>query len=132
MYLKLNNGIIEKYPYTIGELRRDNPKTSFPANPTNELLAEWNVYPVTQVITPNTTYKQNIAEGTPELVNGEWKQVWVVTDKPNDEVNQIHESLRAEAYRTESDPLFFKAQRGEIEMQVWLNKVAEIKTRFPK
>ena len=132
MYIKLNNGQIEKYPYSIGLLRRDNPKTSFPANPTNELLAEWNVYPVTQAIMPNITYKQNIEEGTPELVNGEWTQVWNVTDKPQVEIDEITTSLRAEAYRNESDSLFFKAQRGEIEMQVWLNKVAEIKTRFPK
>ena len=32
----------------------------------------------------------------------------------------------------EADPLFFKAQRGEVEQQVWLDKVAEIKARYPK
>jgi hypothetical protein len=36
---------------------------------------------------------------------------------------------RAEAYRFESDPLFFKWQRGEVEKQAWLDKVAEIKAR---
>lgn len=40
------------------------------------------------------------------------------------------EQLRLEAYRNESDPLFFKWQRGEIEQQVWLDKVAEIKARY--
>lgn len=39
------------------------------------------------------------------------------------------EQLRLEAYRNESDPLFFKWQRGEIDKQVWLDKVAEIKAR---
>jgi hypothetical protein len=39
-------------------------------------------------------------------------------------------AARAEAYRTESDPLFFKAQRGEITMNEWLAKVEEIKQRF--
>lgn len=42
------------------------------------------------------------------------------------------ERNRKEAYESASDPLFFKAQRGEIEQQVWLDKIAEIKTRFPK
>lgn len=37
---------------------------------------------------------------------------------------------RACAYRDEADPLFFKFQRGEIDKQVWLDKVAEIKARF--
>lgn len=41
-----------------------------------------------------------------------------------------NEQLRAEAYRNESDPLFFKYQRGEVEKQVWLDKVAEIKARY--
>jgi hypothetical protein len=34
------------------------------------------------------------------------------------------------AYRVESDPLFFKAQRGEATQQEWLDKVAEIKARY--
>jgi hypothetical protein len=42
------------------------------------------------------------------------------------------EANRRTAYAAESDPLFFKAQRGEIEQQVWLDKVAEIKARYPK
>ena len=37
---------------------------------------------------------------------------------------------RSEAYRTESDPLFFKSQRGEATQQEWLDKVAEIKARY--
>lgn len=41
-----------------------------------------------------------------------------------------HEQLRSEAYRNESDPLFFKYQRGEVEKQVWLDKVVEIKARY--
>jgi hypothetical protein len=39
---------------------------------------------------------------------------------------------RQQAYITEADPLFFKAQRGEATMEEWQAKVAEIKTRFPK
>lgn len=42
------------------------------------------------------------------------------------------DAARLAAYQTESDPLFFKAQRGEATMEEWQAKVAEIKTRFPK
>jgi hypothetical protein len=42
------------------------------------------------------------------------------------------DSNRRAAYTAEADPLFFKAQRGEIEQQEWLDKIAEIKARFPK
>ena len=42
------------------------------------------------------------------------------------------ERNRKAAYTAESDPLFFKAQRGEATMEEWQAKVAEIKARFPK
>ncbi len=46
-------------------------------------------------------------------------------------VDEAIENRRA-AYVAESDPLFFKAQRGEATEQEWLDKIAEIKARFPK
>lgn len=45
---------------------------------------------------------------------------------------KIVEQNRLTAYRNESDPLFFKAQRGEIATQEWLDKVQEIKKQYPK
>lgn len=41
------------------------------------------------------------------------------------------QAARAAAYKAESDPLFFKAQRGEATMEEWLALVAEIKSRYP-
>ena len=40
-------------------------------------------------------------------------------------------ALRAAAYQKESDPLFFKTQRGEAEVGEWLALVQSIKSRFP-
>lgn len=40
-------------------------------------------------------------------------------------------SARAEAYRNEADPLFFKTQRGEALMAEWSAKIEEIRTRYP-
>jgi len=45
---------------------------------------------------------------------------------------QATEQMRRNAYQQESDPLFFKAQRGEATFEEWQAKVAEIKIRFPK
>jgi len=47
------------------------------------------------------------------------------------ELQQV-ENNRSNAYRNESDPLFLKWQRGEATEQEWLDKIAEIKERFPK
>jgi hypothetical protein len=38
---------------------------------------------------------------------------------------------RAAAYQSESDPLFFKWQRGEGTEQEWLDAVASIRDRYP-
>jgi hypothetical protein len=38
---------------------------------------------------------------------------------------------RAAAYAAEADPLFFKAQRGEVSMDDWTAAVEAIRARFP-
>ena len=45
--------------------------------------------------------------------------------------NQRMERFRQEAYRNESDPLFFKYQRGDATKAEWLSKIEEIKQRYP-
>ena len=81
---------------------------------------------------------QNIVELTPELVGEQWTQVWSVTDATPEEIAERTEqqleqirAQRADAYREEADPLFFKYQRGEGSEQDWLDKVQEIRERFP-
>jgi hypothetical protein len=63
---------------------------------------------------------------------------WVVFTKTQEELDAdaayvlaSNKAARAEAYRNESDPLFFKAQRNEIPMADWIAKVNEIKTLYP-
>lgn len=45
--------------------------------------------------------------------------------------NKLAKENRARAYQAEADPMFFKAQRGEITQQEWLDKIAEIQARYP-
>lgn len=78
-----------------------------------------------------------------ELLSGQSKGKTIVADAsgrpmlqdpPEPTAEQIVAYVtgaRAAAYVSESDPLFFKAQRGEATMEEWLAKVAEIKARFP-
>ena len=137
MHIKLTNSTPENY--SIGQLRRDNPQVSFPKNIPDDTLAEYYVYPLTPADQP--TYDSSthrIEEGTPVLVDGVWTQVWNVIALTAEEIAQKQadhaaqvEAQRAEAYRNESDPLFFKSQRGEATHQEWLDKVDEIKARYP-
>lgn len=58
----------------------------------------------------------------------------ILADVPppsEDDLLKTAKATRALAYQAESDPIFFKWQRGEATEQEWLDKVAEIKTRYP-
>lgn len=41
------------------------------------------------------------------------------------------DAWRKSAYQQEADPLYFKWQRGESTQQAWLDKIAEIRQRYP-
>lgn len=45
--------------------------------------------------------------------------------------NSMQSQLRADTYKLESDPVFFKAQRDEATMEEWKALVEEIKARYP-
>ena len=41
MYAKVENNVVVRYPYSVADLWRDNPQTSFPLNLSDAALAEW-------------------------------------------------------------------------------------------
>jgi uncharacterized protein involved in type VI secretion and phage assembly len=48
--------------------------------------------------------------------------------RPTKEQQQAN---RAAAYTAEADPIFFQYQRGEATEQDWLDKIEEIRARYP-
>lgn len=100
MYIKITNGLPEIY--TIGQLRRDNPQTSFPRNIPDELLATYDVYPLVPTDRPVTDHTKNVYEDLASFVEGVWVQTWVVTDATPQEVEQ-RALERAQSVRSERD-----------------------------
>ena len=49
-----------------------------------------------------------------------------------EEYNAYIDRQREAAYRQEADPLGMQVMRGDIDKDVWLAKIAEIKQRYPK
>lgn len=137
MYIKIIEGVPKKY--SINQLRMDNPQISFPSAITDSILFEYGVYPLTATNPPSyDRLTQNLLEGIPVQINDEWVQTWVVQEASYEEIEQRKaeeifslKMQRANAYREEADPLFFKAQRGEATIQEWENKVKEIRDRYP-
>jgi len=60
-FVKLENGQPAKYPYTVGDFRKDNPQTSFPRNIPVTILRRHGVQPVMELPKPNTNLYQMAA-----------------------------------------------------------------------
>ncbi|CAB5222664.1 hypothetical protein UFOVP373_23 [uncultured Caudovirales phage] len=86
-----------------------------------------------------------VIKAPPALLEGQRAQffngTWVVIDpepivepEPEPELPPTKDDLRASRqadYAQEADPLFFMVQRGEATEAEWLDKIAEIKARYP-
>jgi len=74
MFVKATNGQIDQYPYTVGDLRRDNPNTSFPKVIPEATMAAFDMYPVGYEAAPEydpMTHRLQHS-GTPVLKDGKW------------------------------------------------------------
>lgn len=87
MLVKVVNGRVEKYPYSISDLRLDNPGTSFPKVTPDATLAAYGVYSVSDTPRPNADYTKNVVEDEPRQVDGKWTQVWNVSDASPEEIS---------------------------------------------
>ena len=88
MYAKINNGVVEKFPYSIGELRKDHSNKSLPRNIPDEWLPNLGMVPVHNTQFPSVDHTKNVAEGTPIFNDAaqRWERVWNVTDATAEEV----------------------------------------------
>jgi hypothetical protein len=66
---------------------------------------------------------------SPKPTKKEIEKAWAEVREEIDRENV--QRLRRGAYEKESDPIFFKYQRGEAEKQEWLDLIEEIKQRYP-
>lgn len=78
MYAKLtNDNQIGQYPYTVGDLRRDNSNTSFPRQIPDETLSEYGVVKVKSTTQPSfDSIVERPKELLPVLTGTEWVQQW--------------------------------------------------------
>jgi hypothetical protein len=84
MFVKTKDGQLERYPYTVGDLRRDNPRTSFPKNVPTDMLADYGVYPVVRAAVPqfDSLVQSLVAHAAPTEDAGQWVLGYDVVQKP--------------------------------------------------
>lgn len=90
MFVKVNtNGSVNQFPYTIGQLRRDNNNISFPKIIPNSLLETFNVFPVELEDISDYDRRTQYIENSeiPELVDNQWVLKKIICDKTSEEIN---------------------------------------------
>ena len=93
MHLKLTNGTPAKY--TLGQLRRDNPNTSFPKLIPDVLLASYDVYPYTRPSVPEyDSLSHRLTDGSFEQVAVAWSLPYVFEKQPQDQAERNIRSRR--------------------------------------
>ena len=96
MYLKTdeNDNVIE-YPYSIAQLKRENPSTSFPQNPSDDVLAGFNVYRVNrETLAATNTQVIDYATTPTKNSDGFWILAGTVRDKTDAEIQRDADAMR--------------------------------------
>jgi len=97
MYVKITSGSVDTFPYSVGQLRRDNPQTSFPRQVSDEMLAAYDVYPVTVDDQPSYDDRtQTVAQNaTPTGSGSTWTLGWTTTAKTAEETQEYDDNVAA-------------------------------------
>jgi hypothetical protein len=107
-YFKLTNGA--PTPYSLGQLRKDNPEHGFPLRPTDEWLADWDVYPYTVAETPDhdPITEKVVDDGFSQGETGAWFLNRRVVQRPEEQVAQTIRTMRDQKLR-DTDWLVIRA-----------------------
>jgi hypothetical protein len=107
MYIKLINGIPENY--TIGQLRRDNPQTSFPKNISDNILEQYDMYPVNVLPRPEINMDTHyLKQSAFYQVDGNWQVHYYAEPLPEIQASEAIRNTRDQLL-TESDWIVAKS-----------------------
>ena len=85
LLVKITNGEVEQFPYTLGNLRRDNPQTSFPKQIPSAIFENYGVYSVTESDRPSYDHLvQSLVRGTP-VYSDSWNVSYTAENLPQDQ-----------------------------------------------
>jgi len=91
MYLKVSGSTIT-YPYSVQNLKNENPSTSFPTIIADSLLESFNIY---KVQTKSSGYDsddtKDVTEVTPTLSGSVYVQTYNITDADEETINKRRE-----------------------------------------
>ena len=140
LLVKTSNGQVEQFPYTLGDLRRDNPQTSFPKKIGDAILASYGIYhvmpetqpeydPLVQVLVRDPEPHNNetaVNEETGETYKtGRWVIGYTAENKPQDEAEQAIRNKRDQLL-AETDWMALSDVTMSTEMQSYRQALRDI------
>tara|TARA_Y100000310_G_C20611114_1_gene778058 strand:- start:41 stop:478 length:438 start_codon:yes stop_codon:yes gene_type:complete len=144
MYAKIDGDVVAKYPYTMDDLKKDNPFVGFPTNSISnpDISSEYGVVSVGNSTAPDADAGFKVEESTPVKDGERWVQGWSQVAKTAEEIaedervaSEVQEVYpdwhvnRRLAYGREIEQIEFITENG---VEAWQAKVAEIKALYPK
>lgn len=132
MYVLAFGTVVKRFPYSVTQLRRDNPNVSFPQDLSNEELAVWNVYPVVSKDAPaHNNATENCVMVNPILQKNQWVQQWLVTTATPAEVAKRAErqcaDIRADRNRRLADCDWTQVSDSPVDRAVWASYRQELR-----
>ena len=105
-YVKTHDGQVQKFPYTMGDLRKDNPHTSFPRRIPDDMLALYGVFEVEVDTAPAVDEKnyKAVRADVPTYANDVWHLQWSVVEKTPEEKQRYYDAA-ASRIRSKRDQL---------------------------
>lgn len=103
MYAKIKNNVVVKYPYGWVDFEVDNNNTNYGSSQPDILtifpdtdIAKQGFICVDVISSPQPIFdesRQIVSEGTPSLIDGVWKQTWVLTEMTDEQIaeNEIRQ-----------------------------------------
>lgn len=87
MYVKIQNGAVVQYPYSVLQLQNENPNTTFPE--TKEMLESMGCFHVVATGQPPYDHTQDCVELTPvyNAAEQQWEQAWQVVTVSQQELD---------------------------------------------
>jgi len=144
MYAKINGDVVAKYPYSMSDLKKDNPTVGFPTNSLSnpDIHSEYGIVGVGNSTPPSADSGFKVEESTPVKDGENWVQGWSQVAKTAEEIadderaaSEVQEVYpdwhvnRQVEYGREIHQIEFITEHG---LEAWQTKVAEIKNKYPK
>jgi len=94
-YVLIKNNVVHKYPYSVYDLKRDNPNTSFPDFLSPGNLRELGIFEVVRE-EKERSHLKNYSYGEVVFIDGQWIEPIVESDASEYEISQRVEAKWAE------------------------------------